>query len=66
MGPDSAISPRFSLMAAYAIPAAAFHSGGVGECAGCHSMHRPDAGTGRNEGPIIPCPLQGRTRVPPA
>ena len=31
-------------MAAYAIPAASFHSGGVGECAGCHSMHRTDAG----------------------
>ena len=25
-------------------PAEAFHSGGVGDCNGCHSMHRPDGG----------------------
>jgi hypothetical protein len=25
-------------------PAEAFHSGGVGDCIGCHSMHRPDGG----------------------
>jgi hypothetical protein len=27
-----------------AAPAAAFHSGGVAECVGCHSLHRPAAG----------------------
>lgn len=26
-------------------PAEAFHSGGVGDCDGCHSMHRADGGT---------------------
>ena len=32
-------------------PAEAFHSGGVGDCNGCHSIHRPDggnAGTGND------------------
>ena len=32
-------------------PAEAFHSGGVGDCIGCHSIHRPDggnAGTGND------------------
>ncbi len=33
-------------LAAFALPAAAFHSGGVGECTGCHSMHRTGAGQG--------------------
>jgi hypothetical protein len=33
-------------VAAFALPAAAFHSGGVGECTGCHAMHRPDTGQG--------------------
>jgi hypothetical protein len=26
-------------------PAEAFHSGGVGDCIGCHSIHRPEGGT---------------------
>ncbi len=33
-------------VAAFAIPAAAFHSGGVGECTGCHAMHGTDTGQG--------------------
>ncbi|MEW6720417.1 MAG: cytochrome C [Thermodesulfobacteriota bacterium] len=33
-------------MVVLAAPAAAFHDGGVGECTGCHAMHRPNAGTG--------------------
>ena len=34
----------FLIAAAYSDPVEAFHSGGVGDCIGCHSMHRPDPG----------------------
>ncbi|MBP2669919.1 MAG: cytochrome c [Deltaproteobacteria bacterium] len=27
-------------------PAEGFHSGGIGDCIGCHAMHRPEAGQG--------------------
>jgi len=34
------------IAAAFAIPAWSFHSGGVGECTGCHIMHGSDNGQG--------------------
>jgi len=41
----------FLVATAYSDPAQAFHSGGVGDCNGCHSMHRPGMGeAGTNTG----------------
>jgi predicted CXXCH cytochrome family protein len=39
------VSSMAALVAALLVPlgAEAFHSGGVAECSGCHSMHSPDA-----------------------
>ncbi len=34
----------------FIVPATAFHSGGVGDCLGCHSMHAPAAGTEKPAG----------------
>jgi len=39
------LATLFLVAAPYYDPAEAFHSGGVGDCIGCHSIHRPDGGS---------------------